>query len=132
MQCFPMQCLQHVCFSCAFKQYLLFLMSEQAGISIRALLLEDPVRQILVVVTHEFDAEIWVRGYHFYNHQPNIGETLRVYPDDDPMSLIHDRYDTAVKTVRTGRKIGHVPKFMSKFTYYFLGHGGVVRGTVLG
>ena len=48
------------------------------------------------------------------------------------MSLIHDRYAFAVKTVGTGRKIGHVPKFMSKFTYYFLRHGGVVRGTVLG
>ena len=48
------------------------------------------------------------------------------------MSLIHDRYAIAVKTVGTGRKIGHVPKFMSKFAYYFLRHGGVVRGTVLG
>ena len=70
--------------------------------------------------------------YHFYNHQPNIGETLRVYPDDDPMSFIHDRYAIAVKTVGTGHKIEHVQKFMSKFTYYFLRHGGVVRETVLG
>ena len=48
------------------------------------------------------------------------------------MSLIHDPYAIAVKTVGTGRKIGRVPKFMSKFAYYFLRHGGVVRGTVLG
>ena len=106
-------------------------MSEQAGSSITAHLLEDPVREIPVVVIHEFDGEICVRGYHFYNHQPNIGETLRVYPDDDHISLIHARYAIAVKTVGTGRKIGHVPKFMSKFTYYFVRHGGVVRGTVL-
>ena len=114
--------------SCAFKQYLLFVVSEQAGSSITALLLEDPVREIPVVVIDEFD----VRGYHFYNHQPNIDETIRVYPDDDPMSLIHDRYDIAAKTVGTGLKIGNVPKFMSKFTYYFLRHGGVAHGTVLG
>ena len=106
-------------------------MSVQAG-SIMSLLLEDPGREIPVVITQEFDVEICVRGYHFYNHQPNIGEKVVAFPDDDPMSLIHDRYAIAIKTVGTGRKIGHVPKFMSRFTYYFLRHGGVVNGTILG
>ena len=54
------------------------------------------------------------------------------YPDDDPMSLVHDRYSMAVKTEEGERKVGHVPKFMSKFTYYFIRHGGVVRGKVVG
>ena len=31
-----------------------------------------------------------------------------------------------------GRKIGHVPKFMSQCLYHFLRHGGTVTGRVTG
>ena len=54
------------------------------------------------------------------------------YPDDDTMSLVHDRYSIAMKTEEGERKVGPVPKFMSKFTHYFIRHGGVVRGKVVG
>ena len=45
------------------------------------------------------------------------------------MSLVHDRYPIAMKTEEGERKVGRVPKCMSKFTYYFIRHGGV-RGKV--
>ena len=54
------------------------------------------------------------------------------YPDDDPMSLVHDRYSIAMKMEEGERKVGHVSKFMSKVTYYFIRHGRVVSGKVVG
>ena len=65
--------------------------------------------------------------------QPDIGIVLNFSAEDDPLSLIHDRYAIAVKTADgDGRKIGHVPKFMSRFVYYFLRHGRTVTGRVIG
>ena len=61
--------------------------------------------------------------------QPDIGIVLNFSAEDNPLSLIHDRYAIAVKaTDGDGRKIGHVPKFMSMFVFYFLRHGGTVTG----
>ena len=54
------------------------------------------------------------------------------YPDDDPMSLVHDRYLIAMKTEEGERKVSHVPKIMSTYTHYFIRHGGVVREKVVG
>ena len=53
------------------------------------------------------------------------------YPDDEPMSLVHDRYSITIKTDEGERKVGHVPKFISKFTYYLIRHGRVVRAKVV-
>ena len=39
-------------------------------------------------------------------------------------------YAIAGKTCE--REIGHVPKFMSRFVFYFLRHGGTVIGLVIG
>ena len=58
---------------------------------------------------------------------------LDFFREDDPISLIHDRYAIAVKmTGGDGRKIGRVPKFLSRFLHYFLRHGGTVTGGVTG
>ena len=94
--------------------------------------MEDQESDIQLIITKAFEVEICVRGYHFYKEQPLLGEKLITYMDDDPMCLILDRYAVAVKVMVTGGKIGHVPKFMSKLTYYFIKHGGIVCGTVTG
>ena len=95
------------------------------------LLAEDVEREIPVM--HSFSVDICVRGVHYYKIQPDIGIVLDFLPEDDPMSLIHDHYAIAVKTAGgNGRKIGHVPKFMSRYLYYFMRHGGTVTGRVIG
>ena len=86
-----------------------------------------------IPILHNISVDICVRGVHYYNIQPDIGIVLNFSAEDDPLSLIHDRYAIAVKTADgDGRKIGHVPKFMSRFVYYFLRHGGTVTGRVIG
>ena len=60
-----------------------------------------------IPIMHNFSVEICVRGVHYYNIQPDIGIVLDLSAEDDPMSLIHDRYAIAVKTSDgDGRKIG--------------------------
>ena len=85
-----------------------------------------------IPLVHLFSADICVRGIHFYNVQPNLGAALKFYPEDDPMSLVQDRYAVAVKIIEDGRKIGHVPRFMSKLLFFFLRNGGNVSRTVIG
>ena len=89
---------------------------------------EDFDREIQIL--HTFSADICVRGVHYYNIQPDVGTDLKISPEDNPMSLVHDRYAIAVTSAT--RKVGHVPKFMSRFVYFFLRHGGTVTGRVVG
>ena len=103
-----------------------------SGTTVVDLLTEDIGKEIPVM--HIFDADICVRGVHYYKIQPDVGVMLDFYFEDEPTSLIHDRYAIAVKINgdSSGRKIGHAPKFISRFLYHFLRHGGTVTGCVIG
>ena len=79
-----------------------------------------------IPVLHDFCVDVCVRGVHYYKVQPDVGTIIDFAPETDPISLMHDRYAIAGKT--SERKIGHVPKFMSRFVFYFLRHGGTVTG----
>ena len=63
---------------------------------------------------------------------PNLGVHLDFQAEDDPISLMHDRYAIAVKLAETGQKIGHVPQFISRFIFHFMRRGGHVTGAVSG
>ena len=100
---------------------------------------ENMVEQLLVDIDAEifianaFDIDICVRGYHFFNQiwQPTIGENLLGVHENNPISLAKDKYAVAMKTVN-GLTVGHVPRFMSKYTYFFIRHGGIVKARVSG
>ena len=92
---------------------------------------QDTELELPILVVRSFEVDVCVRGLHFFKNFPDVGTTLSVSPEDDPMSLVHDRYAIAVKTVDS-RKIGHVPKFMSRFVFFFLRHGGTVQLEVAG
>ena len=83
-----------------------------------------------IPVLHDFCVDVCVRGVHYYKVQPDVGTIIDFAPETDPISLMHDRYAIAGQT--SERKIGHVPKFMSRFVFYFLRHGGTVTGRVIG
>ena len=119
-----------------FLLHVIFTMSGQAD-NLIDLFLEHPNCKIPVVKEKNFEVEICVCEYHFYKHQPNTGETLLAYQGGYPVCLIRvclirQCYTIAIETVGNAQKIGHVPKIMSRFMYYFIRHGGVVYGTAYG
>ena len=95
------------------------------------IMVQDTELDLPILVVRSFEVDVCVRGLHFFKNFPAVGTTLSVSPEDDPMSLVHDRYAIAVK-MADSRKIGHVPKFMSRFVFFFLRHGGTVELEVAG
>ena len=67
-----------------------------------------------------------IRGYHTYQAQWNaeVGAKLNTAPDTRPAALVEDKYAIAVKHYE--QTVGHVPKFLSKLTFFFLKHCGKV------
>ena len=68
-----------------------------------------------------------LRGYIFKSfwHAP-IGSILSAKHEDDPQSLVHDKYTTALINSESVT-VGHLPKFMSKLAYFFVKHAGKIR-----
>ena len=48
----------------------------------------------LVNIIKTFEIQSCVRGFHFYHDswQPKLGEILNASNEDEPSSLVHDRY----------------------------------------
>ena len=67
-----------------------------------------------------------IRGYHTYQAQWNaeVEAKLNTAPDTRPAALVEDKYAIAVK--HDEQRVGHVPKFLSKLTFFFLKHVGKV------
>lgn len=70
-----------------------------------------------------------VRGHHVYKTvwDPVIGEEL---PAEREGGNPHDRHAVCVK--REGRVVGHIPRQLSKFAWYFLRRGGSIVVEVTG
>ena len=94
---------------------------------INALLVKD--LEIPVFVEKEFTVQCCIRGYHIYQAQWNaeIGAKLITAPEDRPGALVEDKYAIAVKN--DGKTVGHVPKFLTKLTFFFLKNGGKLHVT---
>ena len=71
------------------------------------IMVQDTELDLPILVVRSFEVDVCVRGLHFFKNFPDVGTTLSVSPEDDPMSLVHDRYAIAVK-MADSRKIGHV------------------------
>ena len=66
-----------------------------------------------------------VRGYHIFKlfWDAPIGSILSAKHEDDPQSLIHDKY--AIALINSEKvTVGHLPKFMSKLAHVFAKHAG--------
>ena len=79
---------------------------------------------ISIVTEEEFEFECCVRGHHVYesNWDAKIGSKLKPSHKKRPSALVEDKYAMVLKFYDT--TVGHVPKFLSKITYFFLKLGG--------
>ena len=91
---------------------------------LNSLLVKD--LEIPIFVEKEVTVQCCIRGYHTYQAQWNaeVGAKLNTAPDIRPAALVEDKYAIAVK--HDEQTVGHVPKFLSKLTFFFLKHGGKV------
>ena len=84
-------------------------------------------------IQREFSAACCIRGYHIYNWAQwtaEIGSILTSEPAKRPGALVEDRY--AIAIISNNQTVGHVPKFLSKLTFFFLKHGGTLTVKVTG
>ena len=97
---------------------------------IKALLVKD--LEILAFVENEFNVRCCIRGYHIYQTQWNaeIGARLTTALETRPGPLVEDKYVFAV--IDNEKTVGHVPKFLTKLTFFFLKIGGKLHITVTG
>ena len=79
---------------------------------------------IPIIIEKELEVECCVRGHHVYesNWDAKTGSKLKPCYEKRPSALIKDKYVMALKFNDT--TVGHVPKFLSKITYFFLKLGG--------
>ena len=68
--------------------------------------------------------ECCVRGHYVYesNWGAKTGSKFKSRHEKRPSALVEDKYAMALKFNDT--TFGHVPKFLSKITYFFLKLGG--------
>ena len=90
-------------------------------------LLEEEI-EIFLEKEFVFAVNCCVRGYHIFKSfwDAPIGSILSAKHEDDPQSLVHDKYTTALINSESVT-VGHLPKFMSKLAYFFVKHAGKIR-----
>ena len=92
--------------------------------------MESLINQILkrgvtpIVIEKELEVEYCVRGHHVYesNWDAKTGSKLKPCHEKRPNALLENKYAMTLKFNDT--TVGHVPKFLSKITYFFLKLGG--------
>ena len=89
--------------------------------------------EIPIILEREVSAACCIRGYHIYSWAQwtaEIGSILTSEPEKRPGALAEDRY--AIAIISHNQTVGHVPKFLSKSTFFFLKHGGTLTVKVTG
>ena len=97
----------------------------------QALLTKD--LEISIILEREFPAACCIRGYHIYNWAQwtaEIASILTSEPEKRPGALVEDRY--AIAIISNDQTVGHVSKFLSKLTFFFLKHRGTLTVKVTG
>ena len=91
--------------------------------------------QVEVIIEKEFSfaVECCVRGYHIFQSfwVAPVGSVLIAKHEDDPQSLIHDKFAIALVS-NDSLTVSHIPKFMSKLTYFSLKHGENIKSEIIG
>ena len=96
--------------------------TTMAEILTQALLTKD--LEISIILERDISAACCIRGYHIYNWTQwttEIGSILTSEPEKRPGALVEDKY--AIAIISNNQTVGHVPKFLSKLTFFFLKHG---------
>ena len=95
-------------------------------------LLEEEI-EIFLEKEFVFAVNCCVRGYHIFKSfwDAPIGSILSAKHEDDPQSLVHDKYATALINSESVT-VGHLPKFMSKLAHIFVKHAGKIRCEITG
>ena len=77
--------------------------------------------------------ELFGCGYHIFKSfwGAPIGSILAAKDEDDPQSLVHDKYAIAL-TNSDSFTVGHLSKFMSKLEHFFVKHDGEIRCEITG
>ena len=89
--------------------------------------------EIPIILEREFSAACCIRGCHIFNWAQwtaEIRSILTSEPEKRPGALVEDRY--AIAIISNNQTVGHVPKFLSKLTFFFLKHGGTLTVKVTG
>ena len=88
--------------------------------SLEVLLLN--AKDIPILVEREFTVECCVRGHHVYQKEwvAEIGSKLTAQYKTRPGPLVQAKYAIALK--QKDVIVGHIPKFLSKITYFYLKH----------
>ena len=84
------------------------------------------------MVEREFAVECCVRGHHVYQKEweAEIGSKLTAQYETRPGALVQDKYAIALK--QKDVIVGHIPKFLSKITYFYLKHSGDLLVEIIG
>ena len=98
--------------------------------SLKVLLLN--AKDIPILVEREFTVECCVRGHHVYQKEweAEIGSKLTAQYETRPGALVQYKYAIALK--QKDAIDGHIPKFLSKITYFYLKHGGDLLVEIIG
>ena len=77
---------------------------------------------ILIMIEKEFIVECSIRGNHIYQSklEAKVDSELKVYHETKPGALVEDKYAMVLK--HKDVTVGHVSKFLSKRTYFYLKH----------
>ena len=90
------------------------------------------------VTMHSFSAEVGSRGYHVYRETSwrniHLHQHVVVLKEVNNISIDIDPYCCRITIKRVDRigpvTVGHVPRELSRFIFYFIQEGGSVTGTV--
>ena len=94
----------------------------------QALLTKD--LEIPIILESEFSAAFQLHIYNWAQWTAEIGSILTREPEKRPGALVENRYTIAI--ISNNQTVGHVPKFLSKLTFFFLKHGGTLTVKVTG
>ena len=86
-----------------------------------------------------FSAEVGNRGYHVYWNaswnQIYVNQAVVVHKEKNIVSLQIDPYCCAITITGVGKigpvTVGHIPREISRFVYFFLNEQGAISGTVV-
>ena len=87
---------------------------------------------IPILVKREFTVECCVGGHHVYQKEweAEIGSKLTAQYETRPGALVQDEYAIALKQKNV--IVGHIPKFLSKITHFYLKYGGDLLVEIIG
>ena len=92
----------------------------------------EKMLNIPIMIEKEFTVERCVRGHHVYKSkwEAKVDSELKACHEIRLGALTEDKYAMALK--HKDVTVGHVPKFLSKITYFYLKHGRNLLVKIIG